>query len=227
MGVTWEELMLIAMKFLPNLIAAMVILAVGVWAAAWLGKLVQRLLERRQTDTSLIALFSQATRWGTIGLAATMALQQVGFNITAFLTGVGILGFTVGFALQDVSKNLMAGILLLLQQPFSLGEAIQVNDFAGTEEEISLRATRIRTFDGRVVYLPNADVYTSAIINFSRADKRRLEVQVGVAYGTDLAHAKAVALEAIQNVPGFQSDPAPVATFHTFNDSSVDMSLYF
>ncbi len=228
MGVTWEDLLMTTLKFLPKLTAAMVILAVGVWAAAWLGKLIQRWLEHRKTEKSLIALFSQTARWGTIGLAITMALQQVGFNITAFLTGVGILGFTVGFALQDVSKNLMAGILLLLQQPFDLGDAIQVNDYAGTVEEISLRATVIRTFDGRVVYLPNADVYTSAIVNFSRAEKRRVEVQVGVAYGTDLAHAKTVAETALQkSVPGLKDDPAPLAVFHTFNDASVDMTLYF
>lgn len=227
MGLSWEELMLVALKFLPGLIAAMVMLAVGVWAAAWLGKIVQRWLKRRDTPQSLVALFSQTVRWGTIGLAATMALQQVGFNITAFLTGIGILGFTVGFALQDVSKNLMAGILLLLQQPFDLGEAVQVNDFAGTVEEISLRATRLRTFDGRVVYLPNADVYTSAIVNFSRADQRRVEVQVGVAYNTNLAHAKAVAQEALQSIPGLKNDPAPLAVFHTFNDASIDMSIYF
>ncbi len=228
MGVTWDELVLTTLKFLPNLIAAMVILVAGVWAAAWLAKLLRQWLERRGTEKSLVALFSQTTRWGVIGLAASMALQQVGFNITAFLTGVGILGFTVGFALQDVSKNLMAGILLLLQQPFDLGDAIQVNDYAGMVEEISLRATVIRTFDGRVVYLPNADVYTSAIVNFSRAEKRRVEVQVGVAYGTDLAHAKAVAEAALQkSVPGLEDDPAPLAVFHTFNDASVDMTLYF
>ena len=227
MSTTWNEFLMATLKFLPDLIAAMVILTIGVWVAAWLEKLVRRWLERRHTTPSLVALFSQITRWGTIGLATTMALQQVGFNVTAFLTGVGILGFTVGFALQDVSKNLMAGILLLLQQPFDLGEAIQVNDFAGTVEEISLRATRIRTFDGRVVYLPNADVYPSAIVNFSRAEKRRIEVQVGVAYGTDLGRAKAVALEALQSVPGLRDDPAPVAVFHTFNDASIDMSVYF
>ncbi len=227
MDVTWGELALTTLKFLPSLIAAMVIVLVGLWVGAWAGKLVRRMLERRDKDASLTSLLSKITQWSVIGLAVTMALQQVGFNLTAFLTGLGVLGFTVGFALQDVSKNLMAGILLMLQEPLSVGEAVEVNGFSGIVEEIGLRATALRTFDGRLAFLPNADVYTSPIVNFSRTKARRLEVTVGVAYGTDLAQAKETALQAVAAVDGVKDDPAPLAVFHTFNDSSMDMTVYF
>ena len=227
MSTTWDIIVVKTLEFLPALAAAMVILVVSLWAAAWLARIVRNLLERRNTDRELVVLLGNLTRWGTIGLGVTMALQQVGFNVTAFLAGLGALGFAAGFAVQDVSKNFVAGVLLLLQQPFNLGEAIEVNGFSGTVEEISLRATAIRTFDGRLVYIPNADVYTSAIVNFSRAKARRVEITVGVAYGTDLDKAKRVALETVQAVEGAKEDPAPNVVFHTFNDASVDMTIYF
>ncbi len=227
MNAQWDALLTKAINFVPALIAALVIAVVSVWVANWLAKWVQRLLQRRQVDHELTVLLAHITRWGTIGLGLAMALQQIGFDITAFLAGLGVLGFTVGFAIQDVSKNFIAGILLLLQQPFDIGDAIEINGYGGKVEEISLRATAIRTFDGRLVYIPNADVYTSAIVNFSRTQVRRLDVTVGVAYGTDLDHAKAIAQETIAHLPGVSADPAPMVVFHTFNDSSVDMTIYF
>jgi len=227
MSEQWNALMVAAVKFLPKAVAAMVIVVLSLWLAAWLAKLVRRLLVGRKVDPELALLLSHLTRWGVIGLGLITALQQVGFNVTAFLTGLGVLGFTVGFAIQDVSKNLVAGILLLLQQPFDMGDIIEVSGYLGQVEEITLRATALRTFDGRLVYIPNADVYTSAIVNFSRTDKRRVEVDVGVAYDTDLAKAKAVALDAVKALEGVQAEPAPSAIFHTFNDASVDMTVYF
>jgi len=227
MSERWNDLVVAIIKFLPSAVAAMVIVVISLWVAAWLAKLVRNLMERRNVDHELAVLFGNLTRWGVIGLGLVMALQQVGFNVTAFLTGLGVLGFTLGFAIQDVSKNLVAGVLLLLQQPFNLGDIIEVSGYLGEVEEITLRATAIRTLDGQLVYVPNADVYTSAIVNFSRTDKRRVEVGVGVAYDTDLPRAQEVAVEAVRTLKGVRAEPAPVAIFHTFNDASVDMTVYF
>jgi small conductance mechanosensitive channel len=93
--------------------------------------------------------------------------------VTAFLTWLGIIGFTVGFALQDVMKNFAAGIILLIQKPFSVGEVIGVNGFDGTVLEITLRTTEMKALDGRLVTMPNADVLSNPIINYTRADRRR------------------------------------------------------
>jgi small-conductance mechanosensitive channel len=97
-------------------------------------------------------------------VGVVVSLQQVNFDVTAFLTGVGILGFTVGFALQDVSKNFVAGLLLLLQQPFVIGETIQVTGYTGEVTAITMRATEIKMEDGQLVMIPNATVFTSPIV---------------------------------------------------------------
>jgi small conductance mechanosensitive channel len=167
------------------------------------------------------------TRWTVIVFAAVLALEQVNFDLTAFLAGLGIVGFTIGFAIQDVSKNFVAGLLILLQQPFDLGDAIEVGDFSGVVLDVNLRATEINTFDGRYVTIPNADVFTSPIVNFSRATRRRVSLDVGVAYDSDLAQVTRTTLEAIQAVGGLLKEPGPQVVFHTFGGSTIDFTLYY
>jgi small conductance mechanosensitive channel len=157
----------------------------------------------------------------------TIALQTVGFNLTAFLTGLGILGFTVGFALQDVSKNFIAGLLLLLSQPFEIGDAIQVAGYTGVVQNIELRATELKMFDGNQILIPNADVFSNPLTNFSRNKLRRIEIQVGVAYGTDLEKARQVAVDAVRQLPGVLEDPAPLVVFNEFADSTINFSLFY
>ena len=154
------------------------------------------------------------------------ALQRF-FDVTAFLAGLGILGFTVGFALQDVMKNFAAGVILLIQQPFHIDEVIGVSGFDGTVLEIDLRSTEMRALDGRIVILPNADILASPIINYTRANRRRIELPVGVGYDTDIEVARNVVLEAIQDVPGYISEPAPLVGFSNFGDSALELNTFF
>jgi small-conductance mechanosensitive channel len=92
---------------------------------------------------------------------------------------------------------------------------------------IKLRTTEMRTWDGRIVTIPNADILSNPITNYTRAKRRRIELPVGVSYSTDPTTAKKVVLDAIQHVPGFVPDPAPTVVFHTFAGSSIDMTSYF
>ncbi len=225
--ITWAELVARTLAFFPKVVASLVIFVVGLYAAGILARILGSILKRREVDPELALLFQRVTRWSIITLATLMALQQVGFEVTAFLTGLGILGFTVGFALQDISRNLVAGILLLLMQPFDIGDAIEVQGYAGTVEDVSLRETAIRTWDGRLVLIPNAEVFTSAMVNFTKTPKRRIEIQVGVAYDSDLDQVESVALEAVRRLPGVVDDPKPFVIFQAFGESSIDLTVYF
>ncbi len=215
------------LAFLPTLLASLAIFVISLYAAGFLARMVGAVLRRREVDPELTLLLERVTQWSTIGLGLLMALQQVGFQVTAFLAGLGVLGFTVGFALQDISKNLVAGVLLLLMQPFDIGDAVEVQGYAGTVEDVDLRATSIRTWDGRLVLIPNADVFTSVLVNLSKTPRRRVEVQVGVTYDSDLDRVEAVALEAVRSLEGVLEDPEPFVIFHTFGDSSINLTVYF
>ncbi len=222
-----QELIAQAIAFIPNLIVSLIIFVLGLYLAGVLSRLVRRGLEKREADPELSILLETITRWSLYVLGTTMALNQIGFNLTAFLAGLGILGFTVGFAIQDVSKNFIAGLLLLIEQPFDIGDGIEVAGFSGTVLDVDLRATEIEAWDGRIILIPNADVFTNPIVNFTKAERRHLEIGIGVAADTDLDGARQVALAAVAGVEGVLRDPPPQVIYKKFGDSTIDFTLYF
>jgi len=217
-----------AIDFLPKLFFGIVIFLVAWFLGNWGFKGVKRILEQRKTDPEVALLLARITRWAIIIFGLVVGLQQVDFNLSGFVAGLGIIGFTIGFAFQDIAKNFMAGILLLLQQPFDIGDQIEVVGYTGTVTNIEIRSTAVRTLDGKHVIIPNAEVYTGVITNFTRSPRRRLQLDVGVAYNSDLEHVTAVIREAVSEIEGVVQDaPAPKVVFNTFGDSSINFSLYY
>ncbi|MDX1687847.1 MAG: mechanosensitive ion channel [Candidatus Promineifilaceae bacterium] len=225
--VTLEEIQRQFLLFLPKLIAAIVVFIVGLYVASLVSKLVDRALKRRDLGAEGRMVVTQLVRWSLIVLAVVTALEQVNFDLTAFVAGLGIAGFTIGFALKDISENFVAGLLLLLQRPFELGDVVKIDDFRGRITDVSLRATEMITMDGHNVLLPNSLVYTSPIYNYTRSRLARIAVDVGVAYDSDLDKVRETALEAISALPDVLDDPEPSVTFHTFADSSINLTLFY
>jgi small-conductance mechanosensitive channel len=202
---------------------AALILLIAIIVSTWLGRVAAAAARRRKADATLQTTLQRLIRWGILIVGAVLATEQVVPNVTSLLAGLGIAGFTLGFALQDVAKNFIAGLLLMLQEPFDIGDTIQVSGFTGTVEAIELRTTDIRAVDGLYVTIPNADVYSSPIINYSRAPVRRLEISVPVAYGTNLNQARLAAEEAIHQIQGLATDPAPEITFRQLGDAYLQL----
>ena len=222
-----ETLLANFLAFLPGLVVSLVVFVLTLYLAGVVGRAARKGALVRKFDQETAMLLAQVTRWTVLVLGTIFALDQVGFNVAAFLAGLGIVGFTVGFALQDVSKNFVAGLLLLLQQPFQIGDAIEVKGYSGQVLAVSLRATEIRAFDGKIVLIPNADVFTNALVNYSRATRRRIEISHSVPYGTDLAQVRAVALEAVRALPGILAEPAPSLAFTAFGPTAIQLTLYY
>jgi len=215
-----------ALRSIPTILTAVLILIVSLYVARVLGDLVRKALERRTTSPSITHLLSQILSWTIITFGIITALQQF-FNVTAFLAGLGIIGFTVGFALQDIMRNFAAGVILVIQRPFKEGDIISVSGFDGTVLVINLRTTEMRTLDGLIVILPNADVLSHAIVNYTRADRRRVELPISVGPDSDSEQVRAIILDAIQSVKGFVSEPAPLVAVHTLGTKSIDLTAYF
>jgi small-conductance mechanosensitive channel len=213
-------------KGVPNLLTALLILIGSLYLARVLSRISRRVLETREAPEGVTHLLVQLTYGAVVVFGVITAMQRF-FDVTAFLAGLGILGFTVGFALQDVMKNFAAGVILLIQQPFHVDEFIGVTGFDGQVLEIDLRATEMRALDGRIVSIPNADVLANPIINYTRASRRRIELPVGVGYGTDTETARKVVLEALENVPGYMNEPGPLIGFSNFGDSALELNTYF
>lgn len=130
-------------------------------------------------------------------------------NPAKLLTSLGIGGVALGFAFKDILQNLMAGLLILLREPFRIGDQIISGDYEGTVESIETRATMIKTYDGRRVVIPNSQIYTSPVVVNTAFENQRSEYDIGIGYGDDLREAKRVILNAVQEVDGVLSDPAP------------------
>ena len=215
------------LDYLPTILFALLILIVGLVLARLARRAMQRGFQRKAAHKQTADLLTKFVYYSLVILVVIAALQQAGFNLTAFLAGLGIAGFTIGFALQDVSKNFISGILLMIQQPFKLGDTIQVGEFTGKISAINLRATEMYTVDGRLALIPNADIFTNPIINLSRPSMRRVELTAGVGYPSDLAQVRAIALEAIRSVDGLLQEPAPALYFSQFGDSAINLTLYY
>ena len=157
---------------IPNILIALGILAISCYAGLWLSRLLKKVLNRKNAESGVSHLLSQALKWVVISFGVITALQRF-FDVTAFLAGLGILGFTIGFALQNIMQNFVSGIILLIQQPFKVGDVVGVAGYDGTTLKIELRTTEMKTFDGRIVFLPNADVLAQPIVNYTRAKLRR------------------------------------------------------
>lgn len=213
--------------FIPKLIVALIIFGLTLMLARISFRLVRKALEHRKVDNEVALLLARAAQISVLVLGIIWSLSAVDFNITGFVAGLGIAGFTVGFALKDIAENFVAGVLLLLQQPFDIGDAVEAGGYAGTVINIEIRTTTIRTWDGLLVLIPNANVYGNPITNYSKISQRRISLDVGVGYDTNLGRAGDLMLEVARQLPGIKSDPEPFVVFKEFGDSAINGTIYF
>ena len=227
LGASLDKIVADLIAFIPNLFSAIIIFLATLYISRLGVRVLQTALNKRHVDPEVKLLLLLMARWSIIIFGMIWALSQVNFNVTSFVAGLGIIGFTVGFALKDIAENFVAGILLLLQQPFDIGDAVEVAGYGGTVTSIEIRSTTIRTWDGLLVIIPNADVYGNAITNYSKVNKRRINVSVGVGYETDLEKADVLIRQVIDVLPGIKDDPAPQVVFDAFGDSAINATVYF
>lgn len=214
--------------FLPRLGLALLVYLIAHWISIWATRLLRRRLTNQKADEELIILLQMLTRWGIRALGIVLALEQLApGRLSTLLAGLGIAGVTIGFALQDVAKNFIAGVLLLLTQPFEIGDTIDVSGFTGKVLAINLRSTELREADGRYVIIPNSDVFISPIVNFTRAPIRRIQLPLGITIQSDLELTTKTALAAVQEITGVLADPAPQLVLESFSDSVIQASLYY
>ncbi len=209
-----------------NIFIALLIFIGSLLLARFLRGLLDKMLQARGVDPEISILLGQLLYWSIMIFGIITSLQRF-FDVSAFLAGLGILGFTIGFALQEIMQNFVAGMILLVQQPFDIGNLVTISDYTGTVAAINMRTTEMTTLDGRLIIVPNAQVLSNPIENYSRADSLRVSLPVGVSYDTDLDLARDAILDALPAINGYLADPAPSIIYHTFGGSSIDMDVRF
>jgi small conductance mechanosensitive channel len=214
---------------LPNVILGIAAFLIF-WALSWLvAKLVGLGLRHAGRPPGLQVALSRLVGWGILAFGLLVALTVIFPTITpASLFGtLGVGGIVIGFAFRDIFQNLLAGILILFTRPFRIGDQIVSSDHEGEVVDILVRATLVRTYDNRLVVIPNGELYTKRVVVNTAYETRRLSVEVGIGYSDNIGRARSVILGAIAALPGIVRDPAPTVLVNTLGDFSVILEVRF
>lgn len=222
-----DELLASFLAFIPRILAAITIFIATLLGSNFVTNWVKKISERKIANSELLQLITRVIRWTLIAIGTVMALSQVNFDVTGFIAGLGIAGFTIGFALQDIAKNFISGLLLLYRQPFIIGDNVSIADYRGMVLEINVRDTVLETMDGERVIIPNREVFENPILNYSHSRLRRRNVMIGLGYEEDSERAIAVFLDAIKAVPGVEKTPGPTVWAESLGDSTLTLSVLF
>ncbi len=169
---------------------------------------------------------SSLTRYGLLLVGFFLALGALGLDLTHVTVLVSAFGLGVGFGLQQIINNFVSGLILLFERPVQIGDSVQLGDLVGEMARIGIRSSTIRTFDGAEVVVPNADMLEEKVTNWTLSDRRRrVDLNIGIAYGTDAARVIALLIDVARQAPNVLSDPGPDAFFVGFGDSSLDFQL--
>lgn len=222
-----QALLTEVIRFIPNLITAVITLLAALLVAGPLARATKRATEQRIDNEDIVRLLSRLVRWTVIVFGVILALGQVNFDVTGFIAGLGVAGITLGFALQDIARNFVAGLLLFLRQPFQIGDAIKAGGYSGAVEDITSRDTVIRSWDGEKVIIANIDILENPIVNYSNLTKRRRTVYLGIGYGQDIRGALDVFAETVRGVEGVMAEPPPELIAEQLGDSALQVAVRF
>ncbi|MBB3950069.1 mechanosensitive ion channel family protein [Aureimonas jatrophae] len=213
-------------RLLPNIVVAVLLFAVA-FGVAWGVERAFRRWADQHERSNLGAVLGSFVKWIIILFGGLLALTIVipSLNPGDLIAGLGIGSVAIGFAFKDILQNWLAGLLILIQRPFGVGDQIVVNGYEGTVEWIETRATIIAMYDGRRVIIPNANVYSNAVTVNTARPTRRSQYDVGIGYGDDIDGARRAMLEAIAKVPGLEAEPAPEVLVWDLAGSAVNLRV--
>ncbi len=220
----WEQ----ATDAVPRVGVAIAIIFVGWVASRGLRWVLHRRFRAHRT-ASFASVMSKIASWIFLFVVILIAIAITFPSVKPvdLLAGLGFFSVAVGFAFQDILENTLSGILLLFRQPFRSGDQITVMDRSGTVQGITIRETKITTYDGELVVIPNRDVYKNVINVHTHNEDHRLEFVVGIAYENDPAEAIEVIHEALGRIEHIRPEPEPLAIVSELGVSTVDITVYF
>ena len=223
----WQQLMSMVkstIALLPNLLIAIIVFIIF-WFIAKFSRRLIRNFTRRKQSRNLGLVLARVSQGFIILLGAFVALAIV---IPSFKPGdlvqlLGVSGVAVGFAFRDILQNFLAGILILITEPFTINDQIVFKEFEGTVEHIQTRATTIKTYDGSRIVIPNAELFTNSVKVNTAFEKRRLQYDIGIGYSDSIEEAKQIILDVLHNTPEALQDPAPEALVVDLAASTINI----
>lgn len=210
-------------SFLITLGTGLLMVLVGKLLIVWLSRILKRSLARAKKINDLMARFilQLVNIVGWIFLIIAF-LQHMGLNMGPVLAGLGITGVILGFAFQETIGNLLSGVMIVINAPFRIGDYIEAGAFSGTVTDMDMICVILSTPDNKKITMSNKLVWSNPIVNYSNIERRRVELSVSVAYGTDLQVVRDVVWKMLNSYSEILPEPAPVVEVNKLNTSSVD-----
>lgn len=208
-----------------RLFLVLLIYIVGRWLARISQRVIEKMLRKREVDAVLVDFLGSVANIAVTVVAVIAALDQLGISPASLLAVVGAASLAVGLALKDSLGNFAAGVMLVLFRPFTKGDFVEAGGESGTVQEIFLNATVLATPDNKVIQVPNSQVWSGSITNYSARDTRRVDMVIGVGYDDDLKKARDVIMGILTDHDKILKDPAPAVFVGNLGDSSVDFNV--
>ena len=225
MSVFSQELLAIALSSSVNILAGLGTIIIGFWLSSKASGMVRKQMSTLQrVDKTLAPILASIIRYAGFILTLVVALGQFGIQTTSIIAVLGAAGLAIGLALQGTLSNVASGIMLLLLRPFSVGDWIETNSISGTVREIGLFATQIDTFDNIYITVPNSSIWSATIVNNSRHQIRRMDLDIGIGYNSDLNKVEE-ALITLTKDKRILSDPEPQFLVVDYADSAILVRL--
>ena len=218
-----------SVRFVPNLIIAILILVVFRFLARYGSRFMEKGLTRASQNIALVSLISALTRIAIVTTGLFFALGVLGLDktVTSLLAGAGVLALALGFAFQDLTTNFISGAFIAIQRPIKVGDVIETNGFTGKVLSIGLRSVKLDNFAGQLVELPSKDIFQKPIVNFTHSGDRRVQLECSIGYKDDLFFVENVALSAIRPLPFLQKLKPIELNFIRFSEKSIDFEILF
>ena len=213
------------MEFGPKVVLAIIVLLVGLKVVNALVKTIGKGMHKREMDETLRPFLINILNWGLKALLVISVASMIGIETTSFVAVLGAAGLAVGLALQGTLANFAGGVLLLIFKPFKVGDLIEAAGYLGVVEEVQIFVTKINTPQNQQVIIPNGTLSNGSLTNFTAKDFIRVDLTIGISYGSNIKDAKDVLLEVMHKHPKVLKDPAPFVGVSELADSSVNLAV--
>lgn len=215
------------LEYAVNIVAAVLILIIGLFVAKMAGKAVSRLLAIRGVDTTVSDFLSAIVRYAMIAFTLIAVLGRLGVQTTSVIAVMGAAGLAIGLALQGSLSNLAAGVLLVIFRPIRAGEYVVIGAAEGTVQTVQIFSTTLRSADDKIIVIPNGKVISGDIINVTREPNRRRDIIVGVAYNADIDLVKQILTDIVEADPRVQQDKGIVVRLNEMAPSSLNFIVRY
>ncbi len=214
---------------LPNIITGILVIILFIIMGKLFYTFIGKRIQRRWKDTIISNFVSESTKWSFYIFGIIIALNIVGFGgiASSLIAGAGISAIIFGFAFKDIGENFLAGIILALKRPFEIGDIIEVDGYKGNVEDLDLRVTHLRNFEGKDIYIPNSSIIKNTLINYTKDGNLRVNFMIGIAPECNIPQTRSLIIEyLIQNKQILQA-PIPNVIVQELGEFTTDLQVLF